>query len=81
MQCDKLNKKLAFEVFFRASRVLVTHNVTWSRKDSFCKEQYATTQPEEYPTSPVNIRIKQIDPPEYDSGFSRFNFEEGMYNG
>ena len=65
----------------RASRVLVTHNVTWSRKDSFCKDQYATTQPEEYPTSPVNIRIKQIAPPEYDSGFSRFNFEEGMYNG
>lgn len=65
----------------RASRVLVTHNVTWSRKDSFCKDQYATTQPEEHPTSPVNIRIKQINPPAYDSGFSRFNFEEGLYHG
>ena len=43
----------------RASRVLVTHNVTWSRKDSFCKGQFADDQPEEKPSVPVKICISQ----------------------
>jgi len=64
-----------------ATRILVAHDVTWSRRDSFCRDQYATNQPEEFPTAPVSIRIQQLSLPEYDSGFSRFNFEEGLYNG
>lgn len=62
------------------TKILTTHDVTWSRRDSFCKDQYTVEQPEEIPTAPVKIQIQQLDPPEYDSGFSRFNFEEGLWH-
>lgn len=62
------------------SRTLATHDITWGRRDSYCKDQYALSQPEEHPTAPVKVRIQQLNPPEYDSGFSRFNFEEGLDN-
>lgn len=62
----------------KMEKELTSHNVTWSRKDSFCDGQYADPQPEEQPTSPVRVRIQQLDPPEYDPGFSKYNFEEGM---
>jgi hypothetical protein len=29
------------------NRILTTHDVTWSRRDRFCRDQYAITQPEE----------------------------------
>ena len=64
----------------RMNRLLTTHNVTWSRRDSFCKDQYAFDQPEERPSEPVKVRIQQIEPPRYESGFERFNFEEGLWN-
>ena len=38
-------------------------------------------QPEERPSEPVKVRIQQIEPPKYESGFERFNFEEGLWNG
>ena len=44
-------------------RKLTEHNVTWSRRDSFCKDQYTTEQPEEFPTAPVTTVIHQNDPP------------------
>jgi hypothetical protein len=56
-------------------RKLAEHNVTWSRRDSFCKDQYAVSQPEEHPTAPVRAHIRQLEPKDYDPGFSRFNFE------
>ena len=34
------------------SRELAAHPVTWSRKDSFCDDQYADMQPAELPTAP-----------------------------
>lgn len=55
---------------------LVEHNVTWSRRDSFCKDQYATEQPEEYPTSPVTTVMHQNNPPHNRSAFDRFNFDK-----
>ena len=55
---------------------LVEHNVTWSRRDSFCKDQYATEQPEEYPTSPVKTIMHQNNPPHNRSAFDRFNFDK-----
>ena len=30
------------------------------------------------PTAPVKVYLQQLDPPKYDSGFSRFDFEEGQ---
>ena len=62
------------------TKILTSHDVTWSRRDSFCKDQYAVSQPEEKPTSPVRIQITQIEQPRYDDGFSQFNFEEGLWN-
>ena len=60
----------------RMSKVLTTHDVTWSRRDSYCRDQYVKEQPEEHPSERVRIRIQQMTPPQYDSGFERFNFEE-----
>lgn len=62
------------------TKILTTHDVTWSRRDSFCRDQYAAEQPEEKPTTPVKVQIKQLDSPQHDPGFSRFNFEEGLWN-
>ncbi len=44
------------------TRILTTHDVTWSRRDSFCKDQYTTRQPEEEPTVAVRTRISQDRP-------------------
>lgn len=60
------------------SRLLVTHDVTWGKRDSWCRDQFAAIQPEEYPSVPVRVKIQQMDPPESGDGFSRFNFEEGL---
>ncbi len=58
------------------SRCLVTHNVTWSRKDAFCKDQYVNTeQPEEQPTAPVKSIVRQALAISDDDSFSKFNFE------
>ena len=61
-------------------RVLTEHDVTWQRRDSFCRDQYVTEQPEEMPTMPVKSRIYQIEPPEIHTGFEKFNFEEGLWD-
>lgn len=55
-------------------KVLITHDVTWSRKDSFCKGQFTNDQPEENPSVPVKISItqKKEDPPK--SAFAKFAF-------
>ena len=62
------------------SRILTTHDVTWSRQDHFCRDQYVTAQPEEYPSMPVKAQIFQISTPVPDSGFARFNFGEGLWD-
>ena len=55
-------------------KILITHDVTWSRKDSFCKGQFTDDQPEEKPSVPVKISItqKKEDPPK--SAFAKFAF-------
>ncbi len=63
------------------SKILTTHDVTWSRRDSFCKDQYLTQEPEEKPTMPVNTSIRQVESQKPDQGFERFDFEkEGLEN-
>lgn len=54
--------------------LLVKHDVTWSRKDSFCKDQYVN-QPEEFPTMPVQVTMIQ-QTPAYNGAFDRFNFDK-----
>lgn len=58
------------------TKILTAHDVTWSRRDSYCRDQYLIHQEEEAPSAPVTTRIKQIDPPEYNPGFGKYNFEE-----
>ena len=53
-------------------KVLITHDVTWSRKDSFCKGQFADAQPEERPSVPVKISIAQKEEPPRKSAFAKF---------
>ena len=60
------------------SKELVRHNVTWSRKDSFCKDQYAVNQPEEYPSVPVKTTVTQLEEPEPSSAFEKFNFAKAV---
>lgn len=59
------------------SELLVTHDVTWSRLDSYCKDQFAeTVMPEELPTAPVMTRIQMLAEPDEPSSFDRFKFDE-----
>ena len=55
-------------------RKLAEYNVTWSRKDQFCPDQYASEQPEEFPTMSVTTKMRQ-DPPVLNGDFSGFNFD------
>ena len=57
------------------SRELAVHPVTWSRKDSFCEDQYADVQPAELPTAPVTTVMAQLEPPKGKPGFDKFDFE------
>lgn len=61
------------------TRELTRHNVTWSRRDSYCPDQYVTVQPEEFPTAPVQTCIRQIEHPEPPSEFDKFNFIGEVY--
>lgn len=55
---------------------LTEHDVTWSRRDSFCRDQYVDEQPEEQPTAPVTVSMRQNDPPASRSSFKKFNFDK-----
>ena len=57
------------------NRVLAAHPVTWSRDDSFCKDQYLAKQPEELPSMPVKSVIQRTEPPKPLTGFAKFNFD------
>lgn len=57
------------------TRLLATHIVTWSRDDSFCKDQYLDNQPEELPSMPVKSVIQRTAPPKRLTGFAKFNFD------
>lgn len=61
---------------------LTTHDVTWSKKDRFCPDQYFCAQPEEFPTQRITTRIQQLGTPAAEDGaFGRFNFDdEGLWN-
>ena len=60
------------------SELLTSHPVTWSRKDSYCENQfYQIDQPEEQPTATVKSTIKQkAEPAILPQGFAKFTFLE-----
>ena len=57
-------------------------DLTWSRKDQFCRDQYAVEQPEERPSIAVKAKMFELESKtaEPDSGFARFNFGEGLWD-
>ena len=55
-------------------QLLTTHDVTWSKRDRYCADQYAP-QPEEFPTMPVRTEISRIPEPEPILSFEKFNFD------
>lgn len=57
------------------SQELAVHAVTWSRRDSFCNDQYVDLQPQELPTAPVTTAIVQLEPPRVKPAFAKFDFE------
>jgi hypothetical protein len=58
------------------SRILTSHPVTWSKRDSFCRDQYLDAQPEEVPSTPVKALLRQTQAPRLSDGFSKFNFDK-----
>ena len=57
--------------------LLTTHDVTWSRRDSFCEGQYKKFQePEEFPTAPVRTQILQLPKRPGGLSFAKFDFDE-----
>jgi transposase len=56
------------------SECLETYEVTWSKKDKFCEDQYVTEQPEEFPTTTVKTVIKQLEEKNYELNFDNFDF-------
>lgn len=60
------------------SRELAVHPVTWSRKDSFCEDQYADIEPVELPSAPVAATIAQLEPPAGEPTFEKFDFERRL---
>lgn len=56
---------------------LTTHDVTWSKRDRFCAEQYALLeQPEEFPSVPIKTEITQLPEPQPCLSFEKFNFDK-----
>ena len=55
-------------------QLLTTHDVTWSKRDRYCADQYAP-QPEEFPTMPVRTEISRLPEPEPSLSFEKFNFD------
>ena len=60
------------------TRELAVHPVTWSRRDSFCADQYPAEMPEEYPTAPIRTVIAQLEAPRTKPAFSKFDFGRGL---
>ena len=59
------------------NQLLTTHDVTWSKRDRFCADQYALPeQPEEFPSMPVKAEIVRLPEPEPMLSFEKFNFDK-----
>lgn len=58
-------------------QLLTTHDVTWSKKDRFCEDQYvALSEPEEFPTAPVKTEIVMLPSAGTPRPFEKFNFDK-----
>jgi len=73
--CRKKDEILIYTPDF--SQILATYDVTWSRKDRYCEDQYLKVDsPEEFPTMPVKTNIRQLPSVEKNIAFDKFNFAQ-----
>ena len=58
--------------------LLVSYDITWSRSDRYCEDQYPQLlQPQEQPSMPVTTYISRLESPKSGpTGFEKFNFDE-----
>ena len=57
-------------------QLLTAHEVTWSKQDRICANQYfVPEQPEEFPTMPVRSSVKMLQEPRQNLSFEKFNFD------
>ena len=57
--------------------LLTSHDVTWSKRDRFCPNQYAVLdQPKEFLTAPVKAEITMLPESERNLSFEKFNFDK-----
>lgn len=61
---------------FDMKTLLTSHDVTWSKRDRYCSDQYAVQQPEEFPTMPVKTEIVRLPEPTPSLSFDKFNFDK-----
>jgi len=58
-------------------QLLTSHDVTWSKRDRYCVDQYAALQqPEEFHTMPVKTEIVRLPEPTPSLSFDKFNFDK-----
>lgn len=59
--------------------LLTTHSVTWSKRDSYCQDQFPPMGPEEYPTADVTVSMRRAYHETPALGFEKFNFGQEDY--
>lgn len=55
-------------------QLLISHDVSWSKRDRYCSDQYATLQLEKFLTMPVKTGIVRLPEPTPSWSFDKFNF-------
>ena len=58
------------------SELLTVHDVTWSKRDRYCSDQFPPLVPEEYPTAPITTVVRQLEAETPALGFEKFNFDK-----
>ena len=59
------------------TQLLTTHDVTWSKKDRFCEDQYVTLEePEEFPSVPAKTEAVMLPSASTPQPFEKFNFDK-----
>ena len=56
--------------------LLTVHDVTWSKRDRYCSNQFPPLNPEEYHTAPVTTVVRQLEHEAPALGFEKFKFGE-----
>lgn len=59
------------------SKLLTIHDVTWSKRDRYCEDQYIVLgQPEEHPSMPIKAKVVMLQEPSPSLSFEKFNFDK-----